>query len=123
MAKKKTVTGPMWDAMYEELKRLAKNREVATYKDFGRKFNFFLEDGHYENKELFSVLGDFTIAEHEKGHPMISALIYRADTSLPGNGFFRLAESLYPQLVLSSEEKRMEFYYAELNRLFDFWAT
>ncbi len=121
MSKKKQIPIALRNAVYEELKRLAKAGETATYGDFGRKFGFLPEDSHFENSPLWSILGDFSIIEQEEGHPMISALIYRHDTNLPGMGFFKLAEALYPKLKLNTDEKRTEFYYAELNRLFDFW--
>lgn len=121
MSKKDKVPAVLRNAVYEELKRLAKAGETATYGEFGRKFGFLPGDSHFENSPLWSILGDFSIIEQELGHPLISALIYRQDTSLPGMGFFKLAEELYPKLKLNTDEKRTEFYCAELNRLFDYW--
>ena len=123
MSKKDKISGTLRDAIYEELKHLAKIKKPATYGEFGRKFGFLPEDAHFENSPLWSILGDFSILECEQGHPMISALIYRQDTNLPGMGFFKLAEELYPTLKLNTDEKRTKFYYAELNRLFDYWKS
>jgi hypothetical protein len=121
MSKKSGLSVKLRNAIYEELKRLAKAKTPETYGDFGHKFGFLPGDAHFENNQLWSILGDFSISECEAGRPMISALIYRADTGMPGNGFFKLAEELYPKLKLNTEDKRREFFYSELNKLFACW--
>lgn len=121
MSKKAKVSLKLRNAIYEELTRLAKSKAPETYGDFGRKFGFLPEDAHFENNPLWSILGDFSITECEAGRPMISALIYRQDTGMPGNGFFKLAEELYPKLKLNTEDKKRKFFYSELERLFKCW--
>lgn len=121
MLNKSGISLKLRNAIYEELRRLAREKTPETYGDFGRKFGFMPGDAHFENNALWSILGDFSIIECEAGRPMISALIYRGDTGMPGNGFFRLAEELYPKLKLNTEDKKREFFYAELDRLFKCW--
>jgi len=121
MARKKQVPLAVKNAIFEKLEALAKAGLTTTYGDLGREFGLDPSAAYYENSILWYILGDFSISEHEKGHPMISALVCRHDTCMPGLGFFKLAEILNPKLTLNTEEKRTEFYCKELKRLFKFW--
>lgn len=45
-------------------------------------------------KKLFELLGDVSEREHNIGCPLVSVIVVNKETSIPGEGFFKLAKEL-----------------------------
>lgn len=66
-------------------------------------------------KQLFHI----SSYELQRGRPMLSALVTSKSTSVPGDGFFQLAEQ-YGRSV--APDQWAQFWRAELQQLHGFWA-
>ena len=63
------------------------------------------------------VLDELNRREHAKGHPIISAIVVRADSNESSDGFFKLVEALRPASKGSDERRLWE---AERDRVWAF---
>ncbi len=102
--------------LYDKLKGIAKQRKRTHYEDVAPLVNLNL-DTIKERNELADILGKISTYEHEEGRPMLSAVVLRKDTDMPGSGFFELAREL--GLLTSQNEKK--FFYDEIKKVWDCW--
>lgn len=66
------------------------------------------------------VLDELNRREHSKGHPIISAIVVRADSRESSDGFFKLVESLRPGSTRLDERQLWE---SERDRVWAFdWS-
>ncbi len=63
------------------------------------------------------VLDELNRREDAKGHPLISAIVVRADSKESSDGFFKLVGTLRPASKLSDERRLWE---AERDRVWEF---
>ena len=108
---------PETQAIYEELIRVARARVYVNYLDIAplAGLNMALPQ---DRIELGNILDDISLAEHNAGRPLLSAVVIRIDKNMPGNGFFVLARSL----GLHGGGDNLLYWLAELKRVHDHWA-
>jgi len=82
----------------------------------GLKLDMSLE---LHRAQIGKILGDIGAYEYEAGRPLLSAVAVLAETKLPSDGFYRLAE----QLGLGSVKRLKQdlFGETEMGRCFEFW--
>ena len=107
----------MNDRIYEELKRVARNREYTTYQKVGDLINLDMENPAHRN-ELAETLDEIPTFEHSHQRPMLSVVVVRSDKNIPGEGFFKLAR----QLGRYDGRDDLKFFVEELQRAWDQWA-
>jgi hypothetical protein len=110
-----------WSVRRSALERLlaetAARRSTVTYGEVARR----VFDGRVSARSsaLMSLLGEVdTAAEAERGI-MIASLVVRADTGLPGKGYFVFAAD---QLGLPALDDRRAFWEHEVARVWDAYA-
>ena len=72
------------DALRDRLVELAGAGATITYDELRRELGL--------EGDLVPVLRSLSVAEDEAGRGLLTAVVVRADTRLPGDGWFRLAE-------------------------------
>jgi hypothetical protein len=78
---------------YEHLKQAATQGRNEPYEQLAWTVGLPLS-GEYMSREVGHLCGVLSRAMHTLGLPMLSAIVVRSDTHMPGDGFFALAESL-----------------------------
>ena len=87
----------MHQAIYEELKRVAKKQKKTTYKAIASMAGLNLcNPEHWE--ELARILAEISTQEHNHGRPLLSVVVVLQEANMekarPGNNFFTLARNL-----------------------------
>jgi hypothetical protein len=89
------LVGQLADAQNEAhavVRRVARERGTITYGELVGHIHALDLDPNSDT--LARILDDISIEEHRSGRGMLSAVVIRADTNLPGEGFFKLARKL-----------------------------
>ena len=81
----------MHKAIYAKLKEVAQQKQLITYKELAAVVGLDWNKDYGKCRQIFSILRDICTSEVEQGHPMLSAVVVRQDTRIPGSGFFALA--------------------------------
>ena len=98
------------EAATKILKVLAAARITTTYAGLGLLFDIpAIAVGT-------QLLAPITLSEQMAGRPMLTALVYSADTGLPREYFYDMAR----RFGLYSGEDKQEFWNAQLQRVFDY---
>jgi hypothetical protein len=95
----------------EAMKVAAADQRTMTYGDLAGLITVVRLDPNSD--ALFQILDKISTAEDVAGRGMLSAVVIRVDTSVPGEGFFKLAKRLGPN---TSDELR--FHVEELKNVF-----
>lgn len=107
-----------WSAAREELSRLlaetAAARSTVTYGEVARR----VFDGRVSARSgaLMEMLGEVDSATHSGHGIMIASLVVRADTGIPGEGYFAFAAE---ELGLPALADRRAFWERETARVWD----
>lgn len=109
----------MHRAIYEECKRVARNRTVLTYSDVAPLAGLDMSNPD-DRGEIGEILGDISSFEHDEGRPLLSAVVIEATSKIPGHGFFTLAQAV--GLMKPSDDKKA-YYWKELQRVYDAWNS
>ncbi|MHB2026268.1 MAG: hypothetical protein ACYCPQ_06475 [Elusimicrobiota bacterium] len=112
----------MIEGIRNDLIVVAQARRMISYGELGRRYGFFIEPNQFENQELYRVLGEISTDEHQNNRPLLSVVAVRADTNVPGTGFFTLAQNLGFVVRLNDEDK-LHFTAEEMKRAHDFWSA
>ena len=109
----------MRKAIYDKLKEVARQKQPITYKELASAVGLDWNKDYGKCRQIFSILRAICTTEVEQGHPMLSAIVVRQDTKMPGLGFFTLARELdcYQSGADSS------FWLAERDAVWDFWSS
>ena len=84
----------MRQAIYDKLKEMARQQQLITYKELAAVVGLDWNKDYGRCRQIFSILRAICTAEVEQGCPMLSAVVVRQDTGMPGSGFFTLAREL-----------------------------
>ena len=91
---------------------VAKKKTLITYNDLmtrlrgpGRAY-------------IGEIVGEISILESQQKHPLLSAVIVRKDTKIPGEGFWGLT---YKTQSAKTGVGRRNFWVSELNKVYDYW--
>ncbi|WP_425606600.1 HNH endonuclease [Microbulbifer litoralis] len=72
---------------------------------------------------FFRLLDEISRQEHSAGAPLLSVLVTREDSHMPGPGFFRLAVNVGRLARGTSEEGQLEFFSQELRSVYAHWSS
>jgi hypothetical protein len=78
---------------YQFLKRAAAQGRYVTYKRLAMLIGLPIS-GNYMAREVGLLCGEISDWMDDQGLPMLSAIVLRGDTQMPGKGFVTLAVSL-----------------------------
>jgi hypothetical protein len=84
----------MRQIVYDRLKEVARNKQLITYKELAAVVGLDWNKNYGKCRQIFSILRAICTAEVEQRRPMLSAVVVRQDTRMPGAGFFALARKL-----------------------------
>ncbi len=107
----------MRQIIYEKLKEVARTKSLITYREVGDLVGLNMHDAG-DRVRIAQILDDINEEEviiHDR--PMLSSVVIRKDTSIPGAGFFKCARKLGRYVVGPDEE----FYWEELREVYDAW--
>ena len=76
-----------------------------------------------DRNRIANLLDEINHCEAREGRPMISAVVVRQDTDVPGHGFFECARELGKLSGVDNEEVRLTFFCEELSRVYAQWAS
>ena len=94
----------VFQKIYWELIQAAQYRGYVTYQEIAQMMSLPLT-GSYMGREVGQILYEISQEEHNRGRPMLSALVVGISGS-PGDGFFVLARNLGYHFEDSSIGKR-----------------
>lgn len=110
-----------WDdarvALTQLLAEAGRSRSTVTYGEVARRV--FGGRVSARSGALMELLGEVDSAADARLGCMVASLVVRADTGMPGEGYFHFAEE---QLGRSIVDRR-EFWVAEVQRVWDAHAT
>jgi hypothetical protein len=112
--------------IYNALIKVARTRKTISYSELGKLFNLNMENPIHRD-ELAAYLGEISTFEVRHGRPMLTAVVVHLPTGNKlyekedpiGKGFFNLAREL-DKLKDGVDEN--EFFYSELQAVFDEWG-
>lgn len=104
-------------AIYEEVKRVAKQRQTTTYSDIAPLAGLEM-DNPADREEMRKILGKISTYEHQNGRPMLTAIVVHRQDNIPGKGFFELARHLRR---LSDHNDELLFFCHEVTRVHAAW--
>jgi len=99
-----------------ELLRIAARRGLTTYTDIAPTVGWSMP-GH--RNVLAWALGEISTWEHERGRPLLTAIVVHQDDGQPGSGFFELARTL-GRLHAGDE---LAFFCREVARVHGKWSA
>ena len=103
-------------AIYDELRRVAKDGGITRYSDVAPLANLDMDSPEDRNR-IADILDEISRCEYADGKPLLSAVVIRKDTNIPGRGFFELAKSLR----LPGVDDDVLFWVKEVQRVHDYW--
>ena len=107
----------MHGATYEELKRVAKEQSYTTYRKIAPLADLDMVS-QADRDRIADILDEISTHEHNLGHPLLSAVVVRADEGKPGQGFFTLAR----RLGLYQGGDDLKFWLDEIKRVHAHWS-
>jgi len=111
---------PVHEAIYEELKRVARAQTITRYAQISplAQLNMSRADHRASMSEILDKISSY---EYAQGRPMLSGVVVHSDGegggSLPGTGFFTLAK----RLGLQDNLDNVTFFSRELARIHEAW--
>ena len=106
----------MHQAIYRELKQLAKSEKITCYSSIAPLAGLDMTNPAHR-REIGEILGEISQHEHDAGRPLLSAVVISRDTNMPGEGFFKLARDL--SLFMAEDE--LSFFTKELEKVYAQW--
>jgi hypothetical protein len=115
--------------MKEELVRdflikIAKAEDVITY---GELCKAQYKDLNYElitdQYKLFESLTSISEYENAQGRPLLSVLVVKETTKVPGGGFFKMASRLKKYNGDEGKDARAAFFKSELEHTYTYWKN
>ena len=106
----------MYQAIYDELRRVARAQGTTTYRAIAAQVGLDLDDPA-DREALRRILREISTHEHQQGRPLLSAVVVLAGKRLPGRGFYDLAG----ELGLHAGGDDADFHRRELARVHAAW--
>ena len=97
----------MREDIREKLIKVAKGKKTIYYSELG-----------INRRWVGEIVGDISIYEREQGRPLLSAVVVRKDTKMPGEGFWGLT---YETQSAKTGVDRRNFWKSELNKVYNYW--
>lgn len=100
----------------------AEQRGLTTYTPVAARLGI-TQPGNHMSREVGRVLGEIVEDEHERGRPMLSAVVVRSGLdATPGPGFYVLARHL-GRLASTDFDAERRFWEEERERVYDTWQS
>ncbi len=109
--------------IYEKLKEVAQKGKqnnidgIIYYEEVMLLAGLDRENPADREIKLRDMLDNINREEHENGIPMITAIVVRKDTKIPGKGFFELAR----EMDLHKGRDDEKFWINEIRKVWDYW--
>jgi hypothetical protein len=107
--------------VYSALIYAVKEQKKLNYADVARIMGIH-ETGNYMGAETGHLLGEISENEHNNGRPLLSAVVVKINTGIPGDGFFTLACQLHKLEENTTPEQKKVFWKNELNQVYEKWS-
>jgi hypothetical protein len=104
-------------ALYNRLLEIARAGEVTRYSDVAPLVGLDMSRDN-DRARMGELLDEISSFEFGGGRPLLSAVVIRIDTNIPGPGFFVLAT----QTGLFQGGDRTVFWVRELTRVHEYWS-
>ncbi|MDI6810752.1 MAG: hypothetical protein QMD80_03610 [archaeon] len=75
-----------FDKVYCKLIQVARNRQVITYGEIAEIMGL-PSAGQHMSRETGQISGEISEYEHTYNRPLLSAVVVKGDTMIPGSGF------------------------------------
>jgi hypothetical protein len=102
----------------KELRCVAKNRATISYKALGELIRPDLPTLQFA-RAASPILDGINAEEVDVGRPLLSAVVVRQDSGIPGAGFFKSAR----EMCSRDDATDQEFWQAEIGRVHDYWSS
>jgi hypothetical protein len=106
------------DEVVAKLIEVAARRTTVTYGEIAKMIDLDL-DNPGERNRLAGILDTISSDEESAERPLLSVVVVKGDTGMPGGGFFTMARS---QGLMKPGQDRLEFFVIELRRAHEYWA-
>jgi alkylated DNA nucleotide flippase Atl1 len=103
-----------------DLQRAATEGRFVPYGDVASLMGL-PRQGNHMACETGHISGEISEHTHAQGLPMLSAIVVRRDTGMPGQGFFTLAEQLGRLPRGASAGAKRRFWRQEVRAIFATW--
>jgi hypothetical protein len=115
MINEKTLNKPLTEKHKKVRQRLidvAHGGETINYK---QAFKGIM---HHRDAKIGPFLGQISVAEHKAGRPLLSAVVIRKQTKIPGDGFYKVCRYLRSP---GSKLPKKQCAALELGRVWEYW--
>jgi hypothetical protein len=110
----------MNEAIYRKLVGIAKSEALITYGEVAELAG--LDMGNPADRtEISGLLDEINKHEARYKRPMLSAVVVRADTQMPGPGFFVCAQDI-GRLSTNDSIEELAFWAKEVKVVHNYWA-
>lgn len=106
----------MNQTIYNQLLQVARIGGITNYSNIAHLVGLDMASPN-DREEISQLLDEISSFEYDEGRPLLSAVVIRQDTNIPGNGFFTHAT----RLDIHAQHDNMLFFVQELRRVHDFW--
>lgn len=103
--------------IYKKLKEIARAGQKTTYQEIAPLAGL-PSRGSYMGRILGELLREICKNEYCQGRPLLSAVVVRKNSGMPGNGFFREARCL--GVYCGDDDKA--FWQGELHKVHEYWS-
>jgi hypothetical protein len=103
-------------AIYDKLKAVARAGSTIFYSDLAPLTDLAV-DSEYFGALIGQRLDEINRYEHERGRPLLSAVVITKEHNIPGTGFFTCAQ----ELGVFPRGDKDEFWLSELTRVHACW--
>jgi hypothetical protein len=100
------------------LVKLAKDRQTTVYSKLAEEVGLKINKPAHRNR-LTDILGAISEEEFSKKRPLLSAVVISKGRTMPGGGFFKLAEKL--GLYKKEDDKKL-FFDEQLKKVYEYWS-
>ncbi|MBN2331379.1 MAG: hypothetical protein JXC85_06195 [Candidatus Aenigmarchaeota archaeon] len=113
------------DVIYNKIKEVARKgksdniKGIIYYEELMSLVGLGHENPDDRYHEIGKILDDINRADRKKTGLLITAVVVRKDTKMPGNGFFELAFELG---CFNKWGQRYRFWVDEIKRVWDYWS-
>ena len=107
--------------VYSALIYAAKDQKKLNYAAVA-KIMGIPETGNYMGAETGHMLGEISENEHNNRRPLLSAVVVKNNTGIPGKGLFTLACQLHKLEENTTPEQKKVFWRNELNQVYEKWS-
>lgn len=109
----------MNQVIYKKLKKIAREKSVIYYSKLGQMINLDMNNPADRNR-IAKILDEINRHEVKQyGRPMLSAVVIKKSTGMPGEGFFKCAKDLDKYRGGTD----YDFWAHELDEVHNYWQS